>query len=91
MPSKLTTIGFDADDTLWQNEQFYRLTERQFAELLADHASHEQAELWRVRQGLALFLQKKYAETASALAPAGWIVRYSLRVRAASLAPSAVD
>jgi MFS family permease len=26
-----------------------------------------------------------------ALAPAGWIVRYSLRVRAASLAPSAVD
>ena len=28
---------------------------------------------------------------AIALAPAGWIVRYSLRVRAASLAPSAVD
>ena len=22
--SRLTTIGFDADDTLWQNEQFYR-------------------------------------------------------------------
>jgi len=34
----LTTIGFDADDTLWQNEQFYRLTELQFTELLADHA-----------------------------------------------------
>ncbi|MGH6763230.1 MAG: HAD family hydrolase [Phyllobacterium sp.] len=32
----LTTIGFDADDTLWQNEQFYRITERQFAELLRD-------------------------------------------------------
>ena len=28
---------------------------------------------------------------AIALAPAGWIVRYSLRVRGASLAPSAVD
>ncbi len=28
---------------------------------------------------------------AIALAPAGWIVRYSLRVRAAELAPSAVD
>jgi MFS family permease len=28
---------------------------------------------------------------AIALAPAGWIVRYSLRVRAASLAPSALD
>jgi MFS family permease len=28
---------------------------------------------------------------AIALAPAGWIVRYSLRVRAAELAPSALD
>jgi putative hydrolase of the HAD superfamily len=35
---QLTTIGFDADDTLWQNEQFFRMTERQFAELLADFA-----------------------------------------------------
>lgn len=39
MPSRaLTTIGFDADDTLWQNEHFYRLTEQRFAGLLADHA-----------------------------------------------------
>jgi putative hydrolase of the HAD superfamily len=35
---KLTTIGFDADDTLWQNEQFYRLTETRFTELLGEHA-----------------------------------------------------
>lgn len=35
---KLTTIGFDADDTLWQNEQFFRLTEDHFVALLADHA-----------------------------------------------------
>jgi putative hydrolase of the HAD superfamily len=34
----LTTIGFDADDTLWQNEQFYRLTETHFTKLLADFA-----------------------------------------------------
>jgi len=34
---KLTTIGFDADDTLWQNEQFYRLTEKRFTELLGNH------------------------------------------------------
>jgi putative hydrolase of the HAD superfamily len=34
----LTTIGFDADDTLWQNERFFRLTEQRFAELLGDHA-----------------------------------------------------
>lgn len=34
----ITAIGFDADDTLWQNEQFYRLTEEQFASLLGDDA-----------------------------------------------------
>ncbi|MDM9623821.1 HAD family hydrolase [Rhizobium sp. S96] len=34
----LTTIGFDADDTLWQNEQYYRLTEARFTEMLADFA-----------------------------------------------------
>lgn len=39
---KLTTIGFDADDTLWENEHFFRLTERHFAELLADFAEPEQ-------------------------------------------------
>ncbi|GAA2853579.1 putative hydrolase of the HAD superfamily [Aminobacter aminovorans] len=38
----LTTIGFDADDTLWQNEQFFRMTERHFAELLAEHGEAEQ-------------------------------------------------
>ena len=31
-----TTIGLDADDTLWQNEQFFRMTQERFAELLAD-------------------------------------------------------
>jgi putative hydrolase of the HAD superfamily len=34
----ITTIGFDADDTLWQNERFFRLTEERFAALLADYA-----------------------------------------------------
>jgi len=34
----LTTIGFDADDTLWQNETFFRLTQSRFVDLLADHA-----------------------------------------------------
>lgn len=37
----LTTIGFDADDTLWQNEQFYRLTEGEFVKLLGDYAEGE--------------------------------------------------
>ena len=35
----LTTIGFDADDTLWQNERFFRMTEQTFADLLADYAA----------------------------------------------------
>ena len=34
----LTTIGFDADDTLWQNESFFRLTQTRFADLLAGAA-----------------------------------------------------
>lgn len=34
----VTTVGFDADDTLWENEQFFRLTQERFAALLADHA-----------------------------------------------------
>ena len=35
---RLTTIGFDADDTLWQNEQFYSLTRGRFLDLLKEHA-----------------------------------------------------
>ncbi|SOC10150.1 HAD family hydrolase [Rhodobacter maris] len=34
----LTTIGFDADDTLWHNERFFRLTQARFEEMLAGHA-----------------------------------------------------
>ena len=37
MASKFTTIGFDADDTLWQNEQFFRMTEDRFVALLGEH------------------------------------------------------
>ncbi|MEF2553575.1 HAD family hydrolase [Aurantimonas sp. A2-1-M11] len=40
MPA-LTTIGFDADDTLWHNERFYQLTEARFRAMLADHADGE--------------------------------------------------
>ncbi|WP_420959966.1 HAD family hydrolase [Brucella sp. IR073] len=39
--STITTIGFDADDTLWQNEQFFRLTEERFASFLADYAEKD--------------------------------------------------
>ncbi len=38
MTPVLTTIGFDADDTLWHNERFYALTQDHFADLLSEHA-----------------------------------------------------
>lgn len=38
MTRLLTTIGFDADDTLWQNEQFFHQTRGRYYDLLKDHA-----------------------------------------------------
>lgn len=37
----LTTIGFDADDTLWHNARLFRLTQAQFADLLRDYTPHD--------------------------------------------------
>ena len=42
MPSRPLTIGFDADDTLWHNERFFRLTEARYTDLLRDHADPDQ-------------------------------------------------
>ncbi|RYH98039.1 MAG: HAD family hydrolase, partial [Acetobacteraceae bacterium] len=33
----ITTIGLDADDTLWHNETIFRLTHARFVDLLAQH------------------------------------------------------
>jgi putative hydrolase of the HAD superfamily len=38
MSEKLTTIAFDADDTLWHNESFFQLTQARFADLLSNYA-----------------------------------------------------
>lgn len=43
----LTTIAFDADDTLWHNERFFHDSQRRFAELLDPFADAEM-----VRQAL---------------------------------------
>lgn len=40
----ITTIGFDADDTLWQNETFFQMTQARFVTLLAEHAAPEHLE-----------------------------------------------
>lgn len=37
----ITTLAFDADDTLWHNERFYRLTEESFTAMLADYAEQD--------------------------------------------------
>lgn len=39
----LSTIAFDADDTLWANEHIFHLTEQRFRELIARHT--EEADL----------------------------------------------
>lgn len=46
MPSRhrISTIGFDADDTLWQNEVLFRLTQDRFAAMLADYAPRDHLE-----------------------------------------------
>jgi len=37
MIENIKTIAFDADDTLWVNESYYRETEKKFEELLKDY------------------------------------------------------
>ena len=52
LKGKFTHIFFDADDTLWENEQFFRDAEAQFTELLKDYTSPEgvQEMLWRKQE-----------------------------------------
>ncbi|WP_448952272.1 HAD family hydrolase [Labrys neptuniae] len=37
-PARLTTLAFDADDTLWQSEQYFKTAETELVSLLADYA-----------------------------------------------------
>lgn len=39
--TRITTIGFDADDTLWHNERFFRMTQDHFATLLAEYTDRD--------------------------------------------------
>ena len=40
----ITTVGLDADDTLWHNETLFRLTHARFVDLLDDHGDAETIE-----------------------------------------------
>lgn len=52
LKGRFTTILFDADDTLWENEQFFRDAEVKFAELLSEYTSPEgvQQMLWQKQE-----------------------------------------
>lgn len=55
---RITTVGLDADDTLWHNETIFRLTQDRFRALMADVAAPEalEAKLAQVeRRNLALY------------------------------------
>ena len=45
MYSEIKTIGFDADDTLWINETYFREAEAEFCEFLKDFDSKENLEI----------------------------------------------
>ena len=52
LKGKFSTIFFDADDTLWENEQFFRDAEAEFSMLLRDYTSPEgvQQMLWQKQE-----------------------------------------
>ena len=52
LKGKFSTIFFDADDTLWENEAFFRKAEDHFIELLADYTDPEgvQQLLWQKQE-----------------------------------------
>ena len=52
LKGKFDTVFFDADDTLWENERFFRAAEDKFIELLKDYTTAEgvQDMLWRKQE-----------------------------------------
>jgi putative hydrolase of the HAD superfamily len=42
--ARISVVGFDADDTLWHNETFYRLTQEHFTALLRDYTARDHLE-----------------------------------------------
>ena len=52
LKGKFDTVFFDADDTLWENERFFRAAEDKFIELLKDYTTADgvQDMLWRKQE-----------------------------------------
>ena len=69
----------------------YDEAEKLYAELLQKYPQHPDAESWKVRQGTALHLQKKYAEVVALLQPlAGQIKNADARAEALFLVGSSL-
>ena len=52
LKGKFNTIFFDADDTLWENETYFRQAEARFIKLLEDYTAPEgvQQLLWEKQE-----------------------------------------
>ena len=52
LKGQFDTVFFDADDTLWENEQYFRDAEAKFADLLSDYTAPEgvQQMLWQKQE-----------------------------------------
>ena len=52
LKDRFDTVFFDADDTLWENERYFRNAEAQFTELQADYTTPEgvQQMLWQKQE-----------------------------------------
>ena len=62
---KPSTIAFDADDTLWQNEQFFRMIQGRFSDLLDQESKLAQSGLGECFDGVEIVSNKTpaiYAE-----------------------------
>lgn len=80
--NEIRVIGFDADDTLWINENFFREAEAEFAALLGPYASEEEV------------IEQLYATEFKNIPMYGYGIKgfvLSLMETAQQLAPRALD
>ena len=62
-------MQFVSAESQLQLAHYGRMRPTQLGELIAANPKHRDAEQWKVRRGLALYLDKKYAETIAAIEP----------------------
>lgn len=80
-------IGFDADDTLWVNEVFFRETEQQFYKLLADFADEKTIEVELYRTEMANMALYGYGVKAFILS----VIETAHKIAGRNLSASVID